>query len=104
MSSRNYLCSLSAVVVSILLLAAVVRTTVGASCEHDGVTYGEGEEITSMHADDPCITCHCFGGKPACLAVMCAALECVNPDFKSNKCCGTCPDGRSMSNYYLKNL
>ena len=72
-----------------------LKRTATLTCEHEGNTYKDGEVMTSMSLDDPCVTCHCDGetGKPVCLSVMCAPLECADPDMETNKCCGSCPNG-----------
>lgn len=86
---------------SILVLLLVVTGTrqVRGDCEHEGVTYKLGEVMTSLYADDPCTTCACGERGPSCVAVMCAPLQCVDPDFEgSNACCGACINGM----YYMK--
>ncbi len=78
----------------VLLLLMAITSHTAADCDVEGVVYGDGDEVTTLHAADPCISCVCAGDKPACMAVMCAALHCVDPDFEGrNKCCGACISG-----------
>ncbi|XP_035678210.1 kielin/chordin-like protein [Branchiostoma floridae] len=55
-------------------------------CQHgDGIV-----PLGASFQEDPCTTCHCYGGHMACAVVACAAPPCANPVHVPGQCCPVC--------------
>lgn len=57
-------------------------------CYYDGLIREEYSQWTPVN--DTCTICNCYKGQAKCEAVLCPAVDCVNPVLLTGECCRTC--------------